>query len=151
MKNKFKIKFNESTLQELYLLCDEIEYKLNNNQDCTDLIKSFNSKVNHIPDITDFQQYYSWTDKEGFIKSLLIPKVVMDKSLEKEDFIELINLLINYEDEEYEEYEELYWLNILQVNLCSNISDFIFYNQEGMTAEEIYNKCIEDKEKIIYL
>ena len=121
---------------------------MNNNENVTKLINKFNSKVNHIPDETDFQQYYSWTDKEDFIKSLLIPKVVLDTSITKDDYIQLINLVLNNQGQEY---ELTYWINILEVNLCNTISDLIFWRDEVLNAIEIYEKCKEDGEKAVIL
>lgn len=145
MTDKFQISFNEELVQELCNLCDMIEKKLNKNEDAQGLIEEFNSQVNHIPHETSFNQYYSWTEQEDFIKSLLLPIVVKDKSISKEELISLIQRVVDCKDyKEVEEYDMDYWFKILEVNLCQNISDLVYHDDE-LTAEEIYERVLEKK------
>jgi len=149
MNIKFKIPiFDEILVKKLCVECDIIEDKINNNIDASKEIKAFNLQVNYIPDDTSFNQYYSWCDQEEFIKGLLVPKVLKDDSLTKDDFIELLKLVINADGEMY---EVDYWMDILSVNLCKNLNNLLFHSETEMTIEEIYEKCKNYKESIIYL
>lgn len=139
------MKFNLPTLDKslLKMLCEEcdiIESNLEKKLDVSNQLQIFNVKISRQTDSESIGSYHSYTSQEDFIRSLLLPKVEKDPSINKDEFIELISKVMKAEGEES---EINYWLEILSINLSSDISDMIFWPEDEveLSASDIYEKA----------
>lgn len=146
---RFKLTFDVKLIHTLTEELSVIEDKMHN-EEVSELLESFNSKLVRSTDLEGIEDYITYCDRDVFIKGLLTPTVIIDRSITKDEFVELIDLVMNAEGEEY---EIDYWLEILSTNLTSSISDLIFWPEDGeeLSAEEIYEKAIDYRDNNVIL
>lgn len=71
----------------------------------------------------------------------------MDKKLSKEEMLKIVEKLSNGEGDDIESSE---WIEALERNTgCLDISDYIFWNNEDLTPEQILEKALSYKPIVI--
>ena len=141
MNEKFLLpKIKTDLLEKMGDLVDEIEMKINSNEDTTDLIKQFNDLAwDPIDDPYYFTSYYGSMSRDEFVASTLIPKETKDPDITEGELFSLIQAIMKgkYPDERHLRY----WMDILENNLIGGekIYDLIFWND--LTPEEVLERA----------
>lgn len=110
-------------------------------------IEDFNKLTERDYDEVFFKTYWNSISIEEFINQACNPQPKKDSNITKEELIELVKRIKDYET--YAEESDFY-LELLEANvLMPDVPNLIFWSKEQLSAEEIVEKALNYKPIIL--